>query len=473
MFFILFAALSLNLMAGLSVKNKKPQEPQKIADEVQKALAPSDISSILARIRVEDAQFRAFNLFLPPCELGAMTPIEKKRALEVRQVLERDLAISGSFHLMTEATKLGTDELLKQKGAEGSSRCQMSFRGQKLRAIIDHKNFLSGKTSRRSFEQEFGQHRRLAHLMAQSIFEEFIGPEDLFLLQIAAVKRQKNNSQIVMFDFDGHNESAISTNTWGKASPFFAPDGKSILYSITNNEGHGIVEQTIGLPTFQFRLKVTGLNIDPRVLPDNNGLLATLSFGKMANIYRTTRAGDIIGPVTENKGMNLSPAISPDGKMLAFVSNRGGSAQIYEQELSGQIAKTAAGAPIAAIAAASTAAAKKTPEATRLTYKGDYNQTPQYSPDGRLIAFTGRDQNAVFDIYLYERESKNTLRVTQNQGRNQEPFFTPSGRFIIFVSMRDGHKEPDVYLANLQGNHQYRLTNTGGYYSPIVRPLQK
>lgn len=456
-FVLIFISLSSTLWGrGLSVKRPLvAPEPQKTAEEVQKVIAPSDVSSISARIRVEDAQFRAFNLFLPPCELGAMSVIEKKKAADVRQVLERDLAITGSFHLMTEApaAKLGTDALLAQKGAEGSSRCQLSIRGQKIRAIIDHKNFLTGKTTRKSFETPYLQYRLLSHQMAQSIFEEFIGPEDLFLLQFAAVKRAKNYSQIVLFDFDGYNETAVSTNAWSKASPYFAPDGKSILYSVITDQGHGIVEQAIGVPTFQFRLRVTGLNIDPRVMPDNSALLATLSFGKIANIYKTTRTGELVGPVTENKGMNLSPTISPDGKRLAFVSNRGGSAQIYEQLLPTEKGKI--------------------PAATRLTFKGEYNQTPAYSPDGRLLAFTGRDQRSTFDIYLYERESKNTVRVTQNQGRNQEPFFSPSGRFMIFVSEREGRSEPDVYLANLSGTHQYRLTTSGGYYSPVIRPLQK
>lgn len=447
---------AVGLWAGFSEK-PSAREPQKTAAEVRKTLEPNDVSGIIARIRVEDAQFRAFNLFLPPFEMGEVSADDRKVAENIRQVLERDLAITGSFQLMSGAGvgKLATDELLRQKGAEGVSRCQLSFRNKKIRAIIDHKKFLGSQvTPSKHFEVEPANYRRLAHLLAQSIFEEYIGPEDLFLLQIAAVKRSKNHSQIVLFDFDGFNETTISTNDWSKSAPYFAPDGKSILYSVVSDEKKGIVEQQIGAPNFQFRLGVSGLNLDPRVLPDNSGLLAALSFaGKDLNIYRTTREGEIIGTLTSPLGINLSPTISADGKTFAFVSTRGGSPQIYEQAMPKD---------------------KGIPEApTRLTTKGEYNQTPHYSPDGRFLAFTGRDQKAIFDVYIYERETKNMARVTQNQGRNQEPFFTPSGRFIIFVSVRDGKKEPDVYLASLNGSHQYRLTNSGGYYSPVIRPLQK
>lgn len=450
---LIFCILSFDLAAGISTP--KNVEPLKTAAEVYKALEPEDISGISARIRVEDAQFRAFNLFLPSFQMGAITPAQRKTAADIRQVLERDLAITGSFHMMSgEAQgKFSSDELLKQKGAEGSSRCRLDFSGQKIKIAIVNKNLLSGKATNKSFEADPAQYRRLAHLLAHSIFEEFIGPEDLFLLQIAAVKREKNQSQIVLLDFDGHNETTITTGPWSKSSPYFSPDGKTILYSVASDQGHGIVEQRVGTSSFEFRLKMKGINLDPRVLPDNSGLLATLSYGKSANIYKTTRTGQVLQAITEDKGMNLSPTISPDGKTFAFVSTRGGSAQIYEQ--------------------AFPTGKNIIPAALRLTHKGEYNQTPHYSPDGKFLAFTGRDQRAIFDVFIYERDSKNISRVTQNQGRNQEPFFTPSSRFVIFVSEREGRKSPDVYLATLNGNHQYRLTTSGGYYSPVIRPLQK
>jgi TolB protein len=420
------------------------------AANVKKALSINDIGGA-TRLKIEGATFRSFNLFFPEITIdGKATAEDRKNLAQVRQIVERDLAITGNFSMVS-ASETPNDALIKQKGAEGLSRIKLSFSNDKIAAVVEHKNLINGKTSKKYIATLKKESRRLSHLLAQSIFEEFIGAEDLFLLQIAAVKRTKTDSQIVLFDFDGQNEQKITKGIWGKATPFFAPSGKSILYTIISKEGQGIVEQEIGSVGVQFRTKKPGLNLDPRVLPNNLGMLATLSLGKNANIYRTSREGNVIGTLTESSGFNLSPTISPDAKTFAFVSSRSGTPQIYEQTLDFNAKKT---------------------EAKRLTFQGRYNQTPQYSPDGSFIAFTGRDEEKIFDVFLLERSSGRISRVTQKQGRNQEPFFTPSGRFVIFTSERDGRAEPDVYIASLSGNHQYRLTTDGGYLSPVVRPKQ-
>ncbi len=427
-------------------------QQKETAETVKKALSINDISGA-KRLKVEGATFRKFNLHFAEIVIdGKATDDDKKNLSLIRQIIERDLAITGNFAMIqAPAEKLATDALMKQGGAEGLSRLKLNFSADKISAVIEHKNLISGQTAKKYVASFKKESRRLSHLISQSIFEQFIGPEDIFLLQIAAIKRGKNDTQVVLFDFDGHNEQKLTSGVWGKATPYFAPGGKSILYTIISKEGQGIVEQEIGAAGIQFRTKKTGLNMDPRVLPDNSGLLATLSLGKDANIYRTSREGNVIERMTLSSGFNLSPSISPDGKTFAFVSTRGGTPQIYEQTLD--------------------PAAKKT-EAKRLTIKGRYNQTPQYSPDGAFIAFTGRDEEKVFDIFLLERSSGDISRITQKQGRNQEPFFSPSGRFVIFSSEREGRKEPDIYLATLNGSHQYRLTTEGGYLSPVVRPKQ-
>ncbi len=279
------------------------------------------------------------------------------------------------------------------------------------------------------------------------------------MLQIAAVKREKSGeSHIVIMDFDGQNETVVSGGKWLKSSPSFSPDGKSLLFAVNTPDGQAIVEQNIGSKQFQFRIRKPGLNIDPRVMPDNSNILVTLSFEKnSANIYRATRLGTVLGPFTKGLGLNLSPAISADGKEVAFVSDRSGNPQIYVQ------------------------AVNSDKPAERVTFKGNYNQTPDFSPDSRMIAFTGRDERKIFDIFLLERKTENKperlSRVTENQGRNQEPVFAgPKANFLIFTSEREGKPKPDIFISTLNGAHQYRLTDansnpkTNGYFSPTVKP---
>ena len=39
-------------------------------------------------------------------------------------------------------------------------------------------------------------------------------------------------------------------------------------------------------------------------------------------------------------------------------------------------------------------------EPKRITFQGNYNQTPAFSPRGTHVAFTARDERNVFDIFL-------------------------------------------------------------------------
>ena len=74
----------------------------------------------------------------------------------------------------------------------------------------------------------------------------------------------------------------------------------------------------------------------------------------------------------------------------------------------------------------------------RLTFQGNYNQTPDWSPRGDLIAFTARDERNAFDLFTVNVESGKVTRLTQDQGNNEEPTFSPNGRLIVFNSDRTG-----------------------------------
>ena len=78
--------------------------------------------------------------------------------------------------------------------------------------------------------------------------------------------------------------------------------------------------------------------------------------------------------------------------------------------------------------------------ARRLTFQGGNNTTPRWSPraDKPQIAFTGRDEKGAFDIFVYDMQTQKIERVTQNQGSNQSPDWSPDGRLLVYASSRGG-----------------------------------
>jgi TolB protein len=99
----------------------------------------------------------------------------------------------------------------------------------------------------------------------------------------------------------------------------------------------------------------------------------------------------------------------------------------------------------------------------RITFQGNYNQTPDWSPRGDLIAFTARDERRAFDLFTVNVDTGKITRLTQDQGDNEEPTFSPNGRLLIFSSHRTGTSR--LFVMNSDGTNQLALPMESGSYS--------
>ena len=136
--------------------------------------------------------------------------------------------------------------------------------------------------------------------------------------------------------------------------------------------------------------------------------------------------------LTDSRGIDISASWSPDGKRIAFVSDRAGSPQIYTMAIDGS-------------------------DVRRITFQGNYNQEPAWSPKGDLIAFSGRDEHRVFDLYVVNAQTGKVGRLTQSEGTNEKPSWAPNGRLLVFSSTRSGKKQLWTILPD--GSNPRQITN--------------
>ena len=73
--------------------------------------------------------------------------------------------------------------------------------------------------------------------------------------------------------------------------------------------------------------------------------------------------------------------------------------------------------------------------AKRVTYSGDYNTTPAFSPKGDKLAYQSRD-NGRFDIFTIPAGGGDPVQVTDGNGSNEYPSWSPDGRYLAFSSTR-------------------------------------
>jgi TolB protein len=88
--------------------------------------------------------------------------------------------------------------------------------------------------------------------------------------------------------------------------------------------------------------------------------------------------------------------------------------------------------------------------------RGDV-QTPEWSPDGRKLAFVSeRDGNA--EIYVVNADGGEQENLTRQPSSDSHPRWSPDGRKLAFVSRRDGNSE--IYVMNADGSGLRKLTRT-------------
>jgi TolB protein len=109
---------------------------------------------------------------------------------------------------------------------------------------------------------------------------------------------------------------------------------------------------------------------------------------------------------------------------------------------------------------------------------------PDWSPDGRKIAFTShavtdnkRDNYVTAEIYVIDAEGKGKpARLTNNTEEERAPAWSPDSKRILFMCRKGSPAEGGVIptfelcVMNADGTGLKRLTNTGRYLTPSWSP---
>jgi len=91
--------------------------------------------------------------------------------------------------------------------------------------------------------------------------------------------------------------------------------------------------------------------------------------------------------------------------------------------------------------------------------KGPLCANPRWSPDGRTILFTSRREGSQ-DLYLLSPDTGDVRRITDDPGEEGEPRWSRDGRSIYFGSPRTGRRE--VWKMDAAGGPAVRITQHGG-----------
>jgi len=132
---------------------------------------------------------------------------------------------------------------------------------------------------------------------------------------------------------------------------------------------------------------------------------------------------------------NASPVVAaPADGLLVFQSDRGGQLDLWTMRADGS-------------------------GATRLTDDKVADVFPEYSPSGRMIAWSRGDASRR-EVWVMDTDGTNWRQVTVNTFRDDDVVWSPDSSRLAYRSVRDGNM--DIYVIGADGTGERRLTAAPG-----------
>jgi TolB protein len=259
------------------------------------------------------------------------------------------------------------------------------------------------------FSQNFtGAGRAAAHEFADAITQAVTGLPGFASSKLAFIGNVGGGvKELYLADMDGYGARAITHDRTISASPSLSRDGARLAYTSYKSGYPDVYIIDLASGSRNHVAFFPGINSGPSFSPDGSQIALTLSKDGNPEIYTMPAGGGTPTRITRTRGSETSPSWSPNGDRLVYSSDDRGSPQLFISTSSG------------------------VGEMDHLFTGNSYCTKPDWSPDGRTIAFTTRI-GGVFQIGVFDVAGRTGHLVTTSGG--EDPAWTRDSRHLVYAN---------------------------------------
>ncbi|UVC07389.1 Tol-Pal system protein TolB [Rhizobium sp. TH2] len=290
--------------------------------------------------------------------------------------------------------------------------------------------------------------RRVAHIIADAVYEKLTGEKGYFDTRIVFVSETGPKTarvrQLAIMDQDGANMRILTKSKSIVLTPRFSPNQQEVTYM--SFEGEQPKVYLLQLETGQREVvgNFPGMTFSPRFSPDGSRVIMSLQEKGNANIFTMDLRSRTTTRLTSTAAIDTGPSYSPDGQKIVFESDRGGRQQLYVMNADGS-------------------------GQNRISFGDGAYSTPVWSPKGDLIAFT-KQSGGKFSIGVMRPDGQGE-RILTTGFHNEGPTWAPNGRVLMFFRQGAGAGGPTLFSIDLSGYNELRVPTPAFASDPAWSPL--
>ncbi|MSU21887.1 MAG: hypothetical protein EXS30_10890 [Pedosphaera sp.] len=247
-----------------------------------------------------------------------------------------------------------------------------------------------------------GSLRSQSHNLADDVIEKITGKPGISRYKIAFKGQAGSSTEIYISDFDGFNPVPVTRDGALVAAPCWVPHKRILYYTSYKSHYPDIYSHDLSSGERKPVARYPGLNSSAAISPDGRRVAMILSKSGSPDLYVADADGTNLKQLTQTREDESSPCWAPDGRKICYVSSAGGIPGLYVISLDGG-----------------------PPKKLRTIGSGRASE-PDWSPDGKFIAFTAMRRE--FDICVVPAEGGDSITLTAGE----DPSWGVNSRTIIF-----------------------------------------